>query len=116
MKTIKYLILSILMLATIPGLHAQGLSADDIIRKADEKSRGLSSEGTLTMTVVRPDWTRTITMKSWSKGREYSLVLITAPAKEATSIKRPREAPRKNNRPAATTNIMSKMYIGDPRE
>ena len=76
----------LLMLAGLQGLYAQDLSAKDIIRKADEKSRGLTSQGTMTMTVVRPDWTRTITMKSWSKNREYSIVLITAPAKDKGQV------------------------------
>jgi outer membrane lipoprotein-sorting protein len=78
----KCLTMAILSLASLQGLFAQGLSADEIIRKADEKSRGLSSQGSMTMTVVRPDWTRTITMKVWSKSREYSLVLITAPSRD----------------------------------
>ena len=78
--------LTLMMLALLQGSHAQGLSAKEIIRKADEKTRGLSSEGTMTMTVIRPDWTRTITMKTWSKSREYSLVLITSPAKDKGGV------------------------------
>jgi outer membrane lipoprotein-sorting protein len=73
-------------LANMHGLFAQELTADEIIRKADEKNRGLSSQGTLTMTVIRPDWTRTITMNSWSKGKDYSIVLITAPAKDKGQV------------------------------
>jgi len=86
MKKMKNLILTILMLACLQGLHAQGLSAKEIIQRTDEKSRGLSSLGTMTMTITRPDWTRTITMKTWSKSREYSLVLITAPAKDKGQV------------------------------
>ena len=82
----KYLTMAILSLASIQGLYAQGLSADEIIRKADEKSRGLSSQGSMTMTVVRHDWTRTIMMKVWSKSKEYSLVLITAPARDKGQV------------------------------
>ncbi len=83
---IKYLLLVIMSLANMNGLFAQELNADEIIRKADEKNRGLSSHGTLTMTVIRPDWTRTITMNSWSKGRDYSIVVITAPAKDKGQV------------------------------
>ncbi|MCX6259146.1 MAG: outer membrane lipoprotein-sorting protein, partial [Bacteroidia bacterium] len=82
----KPLLLTLMMLSNLPWLYAQELSAKDIIRKADEKSRGLTSQGTMTMTVVRPDWSRTITMKTWSKGREYSFVLITAPAKDKGQV------------------------------
>ena len=70
----------------MPGLHAQDLSAKEIIQKADEKNRGLSSQGSITMTVIRPDWSRTITMKTWSKSRDYSLVLITAPARDKGQV------------------------------
>lgn len=83
---IRYLVIILLTLAGSRGIVAQGLSADEIIKKADEKNRGLSSQGTLTMTVIRPDWTRTITMNSWSKGRDYSMVLITAPAKDKGQV------------------------------
>ena len=83
---LKTIIMAILFLASFQRLNAQSLSADDIIRKADDKGRGLSSEGSITMTVIRPDWTRTITMKSWSKTKEYSLILITAPAKDKGQV------------------------------
>ena len=82
----KKLFLNILMLAAFQVLHAQGQDAKEIIRKADEKNRGLSSQGTMTMTVIRPDWTRTITMKTWSKSREYSIVLVTAPARDKGEV------------------------------
>ena len=82
----KKLVLTILMLASMQLTFAQGLSAKEIIRKADDKNRGLSSQGVMTMTVIRPDWTRTVTMKTWSKSREYSLVLITAPAKDKGQV------------------------------
>jgi len=34
------------------------------------------------MIIERPTWSREVTMKSWSLGNEYSLIYITAPAKE----------------------------------
>ena len=82
----KKLVLTILMLASMQLTFAQGLSAKEIIRKADDKNRGLSSQGIMTMTVIRPDWTRTVTMKTWSKSREYSLVLITTPARDKGQV------------------------------
>jgi outer membrane lipoprotein-sorting protein len=37
------------------------------------------------MTVVRPSWSREVTMKSWSKGDELALILITGPARDKGS-------------------------------
>ncbi|MEI6175143.1 MAG: outer membrane lipoprotein-sorting protein [Bacteroidota bacterium] len=82
----KKLLILILFFAGWLGARAQEPGAREIIQKADDKNRGLSSQGTMTMTVIRPDWTRTITMKTWSKFREYSLVLITAPAKDKGQV------------------------------
>jgi hypothetical protein len=57
-----------------------------IIKKADAKSRGDYAQQELKMTIVRPDWSRSITMKSWSKGTDYSSLLVTAPAKEKGQV------------------------------
>lgn len=63
------------------SLNAQ--DATEIVKRADDKMRGeKSSYSIMSMKIVRPSWERTVTFKSWSKGTELSLVLITAPAKE----------------------------------
>jgi len=69
-------------------------SATEIVKKADEKMRGeKSSESTMTMNIIRPTWTRSVTFKTWTLGSDYSLVLITSPAKEKgqTFLKRKNE-------------------------
>ena len=64
------------------GMPLNAQDARDIIKKADEKMQGeKTSQSTMTMTIVRPSWERVITFKSWTKGRDYSLALITAPAR-----------------------------------
>ena len=65
---------------------SQNLTAKEIITKADDKNRGLSSQGEMTMSIVRPGWSRTVSLKAWSKGTDYSLILITAPAKEKGQV------------------------------
>ncbi|MEM9325683.1 MAG: outer membrane lipoprotein-sorting protein [Bacteroidota bacterium] len=57
-------------------------TATEIIEAADQRMQGESNRGTMKMSIVRPKWTRDITMKSWAKGTDYSLVLITAPARD----------------------------------
>ncbi|MBW6536399.1 MAG: outer membrane lipoprotein-sorting protein [Mariniphaga sp.] len=58
----------------------------EIIRRADEKFRGESSLGQTTMIIERPNWSREISMKTWSLGNDYSLIYITAPAKEKGQV------------------------------
>jgi outer membrane lipoprotein-sorting protein len=72
---------------------AADLSAEEIVRKSDQMMRGESGYTELTMNIVRPDWTRSMSMKSWSKGLDLSLVLVTAPAKDngSASLKRGNE-------------------------
>jgi outer membrane lipoprotein-sorting protein len=72
---------------------AQQLSARDIVKKAYDLMQGQTNESVMSMTIVRPAWQRTITFKTWSKGSEYSLAVVTEPAKEKgqTFLKRKNE-------------------------
>lgn len=65
---------------------AQEMTAKEIVRKSYDLMQGESSRGTMTMTIVRPKWERTISFKTWSKGTDYSLVYVTAPAKEEGQV------------------------------
>ena len=80
----KPLILAMLALPLMMSTAAvaQNLTAKEIIEKADQKQRGETSVGELKMTIVRPTWKREMVMKSWSKGNEYMLILVTAPARD----------------------------------
>lgn len=73
----------LLVLANSPVF---GQDIKEIIRKSDEKFRGTSSQGEMTMIIERPTWSREVTMKNWSLGNEYSLIYITAPAKEKGQV------------------------------
>ena len=74
-------ILAILMLSFV-GHISFAQTALEIIKKTDERLRGKSSRGEMTIQIVRPKWTREMTMKSWSLGTDFSLTMVTAPAKE----------------------------------
>jgi outer membrane lipoprotein-sorting protein len=70
-------------LGIIFSLNMQSQDAREIIRRADAKMQGeTSSQSIMTMTIVRPTWQREISFKNWTKGRDYSLALVTAPARE----------------------------------
>ena len=63
--------------------HAAEDTARDLIRKAMDHWRGLTSHSRMTMTIHRPDWERRMTMESWSKGDKRSLVRVIEPKRDA---------------------------------
>lgn len=81
------------MVAVFITTFISAQNATEIIKKAHDKERGISSQGEMTMTIVRPTWKRTIKFKMWGKGTDYSLTLVTYPAKEKgqTFLKRQNE-------------------------
>jgi outer membrane lipoprotein-sorting protein len=114
----KNAIIAVLVLST-SALNAQTITATDIIRKADEKFNGEKSGiSTMVMTIVRPTWERKVEFKSWSMGRENSLTLITAPAKDKgqTFLKRGQEMwswnPSINRLIKLPPSMMSQGWMG----
>lgn len=84
MKTGQMKLFQILLICLAAGL-SNSVSAQDareIVRKADEKARGNSSLAQMTITTVRPKWTRSMRLKVWTKGTDYALLLVQAPAKD----------------------------------
>ena len=76
---------NLLLLLTMAFLMWQPATAQDareIIKKADDKMQGNSNRSEMKMTIIRPTWQREVQMKAWSLGRDYSLILITAPARD----------------------------------
>jgi hypothetical protein len=69
------------MLLSLPLItHAMDVST--LIQHIDELWRGETSEASLTMTVKTRRYERAMTMDSWSRGSEFSLVVIRAPVKD----------------------------------
>ena len=114
----RFTCISILLLFVLL-IPIYGQDAREIIKKADEKMQGeKTSQSTMTMTIVRPTWQREVTFKSWTKGRDYSLALVTAPAKEAgqTFLKRETEMwnwnPTINRLIKLPPSMMSQGWMG----
>jgi hypothetical protein len=80
------IIIMFISLSTAPFLRSQSLTAREIVKKSDDKVRGSTSQGEMTMTIVRPDWTRSVSMKSWSRGSDYAMILITSPVKDKGQV------------------------------
>jgi len=83
---LKVILVGFFTVFTFQKNFSQELTAKEIVKKADDKGRGQTSQGVMTLTIVRSDWTRSITLKSWSRGTEYSLIYIMTPSKEKGQV------------------------------
>lgn len=90
-------------------LHTYSISQDseatEIIRKADETRRGDSGIASMTISIVRPSWSRDMSVKTWSRGSEYSLILITKPARDRGTVFLKRQKEIWNWLPSIERNI-----------
>ncbi len=77
---------NLILLLMFTSLSIFGQNAKDIVQKANDLTSGKTSKGINTMTLVRPDWTREVSMKVWSRGIDYYMILITSPAREKGQV------------------------------
>ena len=117
MKSVIALFASILLIFT--SLSAWAQTPKDIIEKAEEIRRGVeSAQADLTMTIIRPSWERSMSLKSWNKGDDYSLILVTAPARDkgVASLKREKEVwnwmPKIERTIKLPPSMMSQSWMG----
>ncbi|HZY37907.1 MAG TPA: outer membrane lipoprotein-sorting protein [Mucilaginibacter sp.] len=85
MKTTLYIFLTVTIGLTAL-FKADAQTAKEIVTKAEDNVRGLSSVTEMTIQIKRPTWTRTMSMKGWTKGELYSMIVVTAPAKDAGTV------------------------------
>lgn len=71
-----------------------------LIEQAFDNWRGNSSYTEIDMTVHRPDWERSLSMRSWTRGDDDAIVRFTAPARDAGN---------------ATLKLADDMWIFNPR-
>jgi len=79
--TAGFLFLSFYIVIGLCG-RAKAEDAQKLVKEALDYYRGDASISLVEMTIHRPDWERTLTIKAWTKGVEYSLFFILAPAKD----------------------------------
>jgi len=72
-------------MVTVSALTATSSAQDaaEIVRKSIDNWRGESSYGVMSMTIHRPSWERSMSMRAWTSGAKKSLVRVTAPKKDA---------------------------------
>jgi outer membrane lipoprotein-sorting protein len=59
---------------------------DEIIARMDAAMRGDSSYAEMVMRIERPRYSREVALRAWAKGRDASLILITAPARDKGTV------------------------------
>ena len=104
-----------LMLFTV---CAQAQDAKEIVKKADDRAKGKTSQANMTIQIVRPNWSREMVMKTWSKGNDLALILVTSPVKDKGIVFLKRKKEVWNWLPAIERNIklppsmMSQSWMG----
>ena len=58
------------------------LTAKQVVRKATDNVRGESSQSELIVRIVRPTWQREMTLKTWTQGDQYAMILVKSPVKD----------------------------------
>ncbi len=86
MKRIVAIFVVFLVMGLFKAAVAAELTAEEIVKRAEDIMRGSSNIGKLTMIVTNPNFKRTLTMEYWEKGKDLSLVKIISPAKEAGTV------------------------------
>ena len=100
------------------ALPAGAQDAADIVRATIDNWRGKSSYGEMTMTIHRPSWERTMSMRAWTQGSKKSLVRVTAPKKDAGNGTLMVEnnmwsyAPKVNRVIKVPSSMMSQSWMG----
>ena len=97
---------------------ANNITPRDLIKQAMDHWRGLSSYSEMTMTIHRPDWERSMSMRSWTKGDKTSLVRVTLPKKDAGNGTLTKDnnmwtfAPKVNRIIKVPSSMMSQSWMG----
>lgn len=72
----------LLFIAVLLSFRTVAQNATEIIKKADEKSRGKTSIASITIQIIRPNWTREMKIKAWTKGNDFSMIMVNEPVKD----------------------------------
>ena len=100
------------------GTNAKAQNAQAVVEDSFSYMRGKTSVCMLDMTIHRPDWERTITIKAWTKGQNDSIFRIIAPPKDHGNgtLKKKREMwmynPKVNRVIKIPPSMMSQAWMG----
>ena len=113
--------LALLALGASLALSANAEQSQDpaeIIDRMESVMRGDSQYAEMTMKIVRPRYEREVSLRSWLMGRDHSLILITAPARDEGTAFLMRESdiwnydPRIDRTTRLPSSMMSQSWMG----
>ena len=108
----------LLLLLLLPSSALAEPTATELVQRGLEHWRGSSSEAVVAMTIHRPDWERTMTLKGWTRGRADSLFTTLEPARDRGNgtLKKGREMwtynPKINRTIKIPPSMMSQSWMG----
>jgi len=108
----------VLLLILFQNPRAEALDAQSLVEDSFNYMRDKSSVSEVVMTVHRPDWERTMTIRAWTRGRKDSLFYIAAPPKDRGNgtLKKGREMwmynPKINRVIKVPPSMMSQSWMG----
>ena len=76
----------LLLLFLLSSYSIQAQDAYDIIKRSDDHLRGASNKAEMSIEIQRPKWSRTMEVKAWALGIEYSFILVQAPARDKGTV------------------------------
>ena len=112
---VLFVIILLLFCSELPAADSEALV---LVEKAFDYWRGMSSYSEFSMTIHRPDFERTMTLKGWTRGRGESLFFVQQPPKDAGngSLKTGKEMwsynPKINRAIKLPPSMMSQSWMG----
>lgn len=83
-RAMRAVAVALMMTVLAAGARAADeVDALELVTGAVDQTRGISSYAEMRMHIKRPDWTRTSSLKAWTRGREDAVIRFTAPARDA---------------------------------
>lgn len=119
MRKSGFALLLLIFVCTIFSAHkSTELTAEEILSKAERNVTATATIATLRITASRPKWSKTITLKTWTKGMEYAAAYILSPEKDKGTVylKNKNDVwnylPKINKTVKLPANLMSQNWMG----
>lgn len=111
-------LLAVIVVCSAGISDATSQNSTEILERMEQTMRGDSQYAEMTMRIERPRYNREVSMRSWLKDRDYSLILITAPARDEGTVFLMRENdiwnydPRIDRTTRLPSSMMAQSWMG----